>query len=114
MVILVVEDDPLINLTVSDELQDAGHEVISALNADAAIAILEKRGVDFVFTDVDMDGSMDGLKLARFVRDRWPPVEIIVTSGKQKPVALPARAVFVPKPYRTEHLLLTMANLSRS
>lgn len=111
MVILVVEDDPLINLTTSEELLRAGYEAISASNADAAVVILERRGdIDLVFTDIDMEGSMDGLTLAYVVRNRWPPVEIIVTSGKQLPRALPERAIFVPKPYRTEHLVQTMTN----
>jgi two-component system, response regulator PdtaR len=95
MVILVVEDDRLINLMASDELRAAGYDVISAYNADEAIEILENRtDVNFVFTDIDMDGSMDGLKLASFVRDRWPPIEIIVTSGKRVPRALPELVVF--------------------
>jgi CheY-like chemotaxis protein len=113
MVILVVEDDRLINLMASDELQAEGYDVISAYNADEAIEILENRtDVNFVFTDIDMDGSMDGLKLASFVRDRWPPIEIIVTSGKRVPRALPERVVFVPKPYRAEHVLQTIASFA--
>jgi CheY-like chemotaxis protein len=111
MVILVVEDDRLINLMASDELQAAGYDVISAYNADEAIEILENRAdVRFVFTDID--GSMDGLKLASFVRDRWPPIEIIVTSGKHLPRALPERVVFVPKPYQAERVLQTIASFS--
>jgi CheY-like chemotaxis protein len=50
---------------------------------DTHIERLEARhDIHLLFTDVDMPGSMDGLKLATFVRDRWPPVEIIVTIGK--------------------------------
>ncbi len=54
-----------------------------------------------IFTDVDMPGSMDGLKLAYAVRDRWPPIEIIVTSGLNfgPTQRLPERGVFLPKPY---------------
>ena len=48
-----------------------------------------------------MPGSMDGMKLAACIRDRWPPVEIILTSGEfaAKDVTLPRRGLFFPKPY---------------
>jgi CheY-like chemotaxis protein len=54
-----------------------------------------------VFTDIQMPGSMDGLGLAHAVRDRWPPVELLVTSGRCHIGAneLPARGRFIPKPY---------------
>jgi CheY-like chemotaxis protein len=54
-----------------------------------------------VFTDVQMPGSMDGLRLAHAVRDRWPPVELIVTSGRGHIAAndLPDRGRFFAKPY---------------
>ncbi|NTD86744.1 response regulator [Agrobacterium tumefaciens] len=57
--------------------------------------------IRIVFTDIDMPGSMDGKKLAVAVRDRWPPIEIIIVSGHKRPVDrdLPARAIFFPKPY---------------
>jgi CheY-like chemotaxis protein len=54
-----------------------------------------------VFTDIQMPGSMDGLRLAHAVRDRWPPVELIVTSGHCQIEAndLPDRGRFIAKPY---------------
>ena len=71
-----------------------------AAHADEAIAILEARqDIHLVFTDIDMPGSMDGLKLAAAVRDRWPPVHIIITTGKTRPLEIPANALFIPKPY---------------
>ena len=113
MVILVVEDEGLINLTVSEDLRRAGHMVISAYSADQAIAILESRNdIRLVFTDVDMPGSMDGLRLAAAVRDRWPPVQIVITSGKHPETSLPEGMPFVPKPYRLEELLRTLETLS--
>jgi CheY-like chemotaxis protein len=77
----VVEDETLIRELVAEELEEAGYTVIIANNADQAIAILEARqDIHLVFTDIDMPGSMDGLKLAAAVRDdRWPPVHIIIT-----------------------------------
>jgi two-component system, response regulator PdtaR len=79
-----------------------GFEVYEAGSADAAIALLElHKEIRLIFTDVDMPGSMDGLKLAHYVRGRWPPVKIIVTSGHVKVTeeSLPAGALFVPKSY---------------
>jgi CheY-like chemotaxis protein len=76
--------------------------VYEAASADAAIALLElHKEIRLIFTDVDMPGSMDGLKLAHYVRGRWPPVKIIVTSGHVKVAeeSLPAGALFLPKPY---------------
>src|SRR4051812_3349891 len=81
-VVLVVEDEPLLRMYAVSIVEDAGLEALEASNADQAIALLERNSnIRVIFTDIDMPGSMDGLKLARAVRDRWPPVEIILTSG---------------------------------
>jgi CheY-like chemotaxis protein len=101
-VILVVEDDYLLRMHAADIISDAGFEVIEAANADEAIAILESRDdVAVVFTDIQMPGSMDGLKLARAVRGRWPPIKIITTSGQclVEDIDLPQGGRFLPKPY---------------
>src|ERR1700710_2070122 len=98
--VLVVEDDAQIREIVKDELEEAGYAVVVASDADAAVAVLEARSdIHLVFTDIDMPGSMDGLKLAACVRDRWPPVHIIITTGKSRPLEIPANALFIPKPY---------------
>jgi hypothetical protein len=70
---LVVEDELLLRLMAVDIVETAGFEALSAGTADEALAILEARAdVRLVFTDVQMPGSMDGLRLAHAVRDRWP------------------------------------------
>jgi len=98
--VLVVEDETLIRELVAEELEVAGYTVVIANDADQAIAILEARqDIRLVFTDINMPGSMNGLKLAAAVRDRWPPVHIIITSGKVRPLEIPANALFIPKPY---------------
>src|ERR1700678_4847651 len=105
--ILIVEDEPLIRMGAVYLIEDAGFEVYEAATADAAIALLElHKEIRLIFTDVDMPGSMDGLKLAHYVRGRWPPVKIIVTSGKAtlRGEELPAGAVFLGKPYHPEHV----------
>jgi CheY-like chemotaxis protein len=99
-IILIVEDEYLVRDVLEQQLANAGYEVVAAGNADAAITILENRDdIHLVFTDIDMPGSMDGLKLAACVRDRWPPVHIIITTGKARPAEIPANALFIPKPY---------------
>ena len=100
--VLIVEDEPLIRMGTVYLIEDAGFGVYEAGSADAAIALLElHKEIRLIFTDVDMPGSMDGLKLAHYVRGRWPPVKIIITSGHVKVTeeSLPAGALFMPKPY---------------
>jgi CheY-like chemotaxis protein len=81
-VVLAVEDEPLILMLAVNMIRDAGFEPLWASNADEAIRILESRDdIKIVFTDINMPGSMDGIKLARAVRGRWSPIKIIVTSG---------------------------------
>ena len=107
--VLVVEDETLIRELVAEELEEAGYSVVVATNADQAIAILEARqDIHLVFTDIDMPGSMDGLKLAAAVRDRWPPVHIIITTGKVRPLEIPANALFIPKPYVGKNVVAAM------
>ena len=99
---LVVEDEVLIRLDMVDCLEEAGFEVEAAATAGQAIRILERRkDIRLIFTDVDVPGSMDGLKLAAYVRDRWPPIKIIVTSGhvSVRPEQIPAGGRFFSKPY---------------
>lgn len=103
-VVLVVEDEPILRLHAVDIVEDAGFEVLEASNADEAIEILNARGdVRVVFTDIDMPGSMDGIRLAAAIRDRWPPIELILTSGHVKlgDSDIPERGLFFSKPYRT-------------
>ncbi|MDP3526179.1 MAG: response regulator [Hoeflea sp.] len=100
--VLIVEDEVLIRMSMVDELEDAGFTVFVASNADQAIEILiANSAIEVMFTDVDMPGGIDGLKLAASVRDRWPPIKIIVTSGHRQidVKALPVEARFVIKPY---------------
>jgi len=109
--VLVVEDEALLLFAIADELREAGFEVLEARNAAEAIVLLEKNArVDVLFTDVDMPGTIDGIRLSQIVRDRWPPIAIIVTSGKGAQVsgALPDGAVFMPKPYGVSSVAATI------
>lgn len=101
-VVLVVEDEVLIRMGAVDLVESAGFEAVEARDADEAIQILEARSdIGLVFTDVDMPGTMDGLKLCRYIRERWPPVRLIVASGMAilDQSQLPEGARFFPKPY---------------
>jgi DNA-binding NtrC family response regulator len=107
--VLIVEDEILIRDMVGEELTEAGFDVVQVGTADQAIAVLEARqDIHLVFTDIDMPGSMNGLKLAAAVRDRWLPVHIIITTGKDRPMTIPANALFIPKPYLTRNVVTAM------
>ncbi|MEY9244192.1 response regulator [Bradyrhizobium elkanii] len=114
-VILIVEDEFVLRMDSVEILEDAGFDVIPAANADEAIAILSTRAdIHLVFTDIQMPGSMDGLKLAQFVRDRWPPIKIVATSGHVRAAGddLPKGSVFLPKPYRGAELIATLRDMT--
>src|SRR6516162_1016727 len=101
-VALIVEDEVIVRLHIADIVEGAGFSAVEAFNADDAIELLTSRSdIRVVITDVNMPGPMDGLKLAHAVRDRWPPVEIIVTSGLKLRCEqeLPSRGIFLLKPY---------------
>ncbi len=114
-IVLVVEDEPLLRMAATFLVEDAGLDFIEASSADEAIRILEARtDIHIVFTDIDMPGSMDGLKLAEAVRGRWPPIEIIVTSGHRTVGVddLPRGSVFFAKPYRDDEVIATLQRMA--
>ena len=100
--VLVVEDQPFLRMDIVDQLEMADFNVLEAANATLAIELLiANKAISVMFTDIDMPGGIDGLKLAAVVRGRWPPVVIIVTSGLHQVdvIQLPVRARFLSKPY---------------
>lgn len=110
-IVLVVEDEALLRMAAVDLVEDAGFEAVEAANADEAVRILESRtDIRIVFTDIDMPGSINGLKLAAAVRDRWPPIDIVIVSGHMKPAPdqLPPRSVFYAKPYDERRIAATL------
>jgi two-component system, response regulator PdtaR len=63
--VLVVEDEPLLRMMAVEVVEEAGFVALEAGNADEAVALLESRSdISLLFTDINMPGSMDGLKLA--------------------------------------------------
>ena len=106
-VVLLVEDEQLLRMDAVEMISSAGFDVVEAANADDAIEILEvRRDIVVVFTDIQMPGSMDGLKLARAVRGRWPPIKIVATSGLVDvgEKDLPEGGRFLAKPYQSKEL----------
>ena len=113
-VVLVVEDSPLIRMGAVDLVLSAGYEALEAGDADEAIRILESRDdIDLVFTDVQMPGTMDGIKLSHYIRHRWPPVKLIVASGAAilEESSLPEGSRFFAKPYDDHAITDAMARL---
>lgn len=104
---LVVEDEAMLRFTLAQDLQAAGYKTYEAENASEAIKAMEDYpDIRVVFSDVQMPGTMDGLGLSRYVRDRWPPTIIVVTSGRCSPSAseMASGAMFLAKPYSHEKL----------
>ena len=115
IVVLVVEDEPLVRMGAVDMVEDAGFVALEAATADHAMALLEDSdaNVRIIFTDIDMPGSMDGLGLAWLVRGRWPTVRIIVASGHRIVARddLPRGAAFFAKPYDCDEIAETMRRM---
>ena len=106
--VLIVEDEPLVRIDGVDMLRTAGFEVFEASSADEAIRLLETLSdITVMFTDIDMPGSMNGLKLAQAVRGRWPPIKIVATSGHfdVRDGDLPSGGRFLPKPYNSREVV---------
>lgn len=116
-VVLVVEDEPLLRMLAVEVVEEAGFVALEARDADEAVALLEARtDISLLFTDIDMPGSMDGLKLAHAVRGRWPPIKILLVSGQVRlqPSQLPSSSRFVGKPYRAAAMVEELRSLIAS
>ena len=110
--ILIVEDDQLLKLLTVEMVEEAGFLALQANSADEAVAILEARSdIALLLTDINMSGGMDGLKLAHAVRNRWPPIKIIVISGRVSEYDLPTDSRFLAKPYQTETMISEIRSL---
>lgn len=116
-IVLVVEDSAMIRMGAVDLVLSAGYEALEAGDSDEAIHILESRDdVDLVLTDVQMPGTMDGIRLSYYIRDRWPPVKLIVASGAAilEESMLPNGSRFFSKPYDDYTITDAMARLLSS
>lgn len=115
MVILVVEDEPLVRMFLADALDEAGFKVFEAVSADEAITLLQARpDIQAVVTDIEMPGSMNGIGLAQAVRERWPGIGLAVTSGRVRPGPddLPEDVVFLAKPYLLDTVITVIRQMA--
>jgi CheY-like chemotaxis protein len=114
LVVLVVEDEMLLRMRAVDMVEDAGYTSVEAADADEAVAILESRSdIALMLTDVQMPGSMDGLKLAHAVRERWPPIKIILVSGQLRleNSDIPADSSFFGKPLAATEMIAELQSM---
>lgn len=112
--VLVVEDDPILAEIAAEMLAEEGYRVHSAADAVMADAILAGGGIDLLFTDIDLAAGTNGLDLARSARRRAPSLAVVYTSGGRGVIAgqdAVAGSVFVPKPYRLDHVIATLERL---
>ena len=106
--VLVVEDEPIIRIYVSDILEQSGFDVIEAATGEEALSqIAEGERVCAIVSDVAMPGPIDGFELARRVRHDWPRTGVVLVSGVIEPsgVYLPLGVRFIPKPVKASTLL---------
>ena len=107
-VILIVEDDVLANEYLEFILQQAGYEVLSATSADEAAGLLEDReDVQLIVTDINLPGSINGLKLATAAKAKRPKVNIIIVTGYTALTndEIPPGSLFIPKPYNARKII---------
>jgi two-component sensor histidine kinase/CheY-like chemotaxis protein len=112
--VLVVEDELVLRLRAVDIVEDAGFTAVEAVNADEAMAILESRSdIALLFTDIQMPGSLDGLKLAHAVHKRWPAIKIILVSGQVKlsEADKPADSRFFGKPIEVKQMIAELQDM---
>jgi two-component sensor histidine kinase/CheY-like chemotaxis protein len=97
-----------------DIVEDAGFMAVEAVNADEAMSILESRSdISLLFSDIQMPGSMDGLKLAHAVHDRWPSIKIILVYGhiKLSDADKPVNSRFFGKPLEVEQMIAELQEM---
>ncbi|MFS2008628.1 PAS domain-containing protein [Azospirillum sp. CT11-132] len=109
--VLVVEDDPIVALTVATALEDAGFTITRATTADEALPLLEAGGFDLLFSDVVMPGTMSGVDLARTAQRLRPDLPVVLATGYSEEVARATGVMVLPKPYRIDRLVEVLDTL---
>jgi two-component sensor histidine kinase/CheY-like chemotaxis protein len=112
--VLVVEDELVLRMRAVDIVEDAGFAAIEAVNADEALTILESReDISLLFTDIQMPGTLDGLKLAHAVHKRWPDIKIVLVSGQVKltDADKPEHSRFFGKPLATKDMIAELQGM---
>jgi CheY-like chemotaxis protein len=115
LLVLVVEDQPLVRIFIADFLEEAGFKVFEAVDANEAITVLSARpDVQAAITDIELPGGMSGLELAKVVQERWPGTGILVTSGRERPGPedLSETVAFLAKPFLPETVISVIRQLA--
>jgi DNA-binding NtrC family response regulator len=111
--VLLVEDEVLIAMMIEDAMLERGFEVYTATSAGEALQVLSEAPVDVLFTDINIEGDMDGSALARRARELHPELAVLYASGTLKSVvdAVPG-STFVPKPYAPSDVCKMVAQMA--
>jgi PAS domain S-box-containing protein len=112
--VLLVEDNPDVASVSANLLEQLGYTVRRVPDADAALHDVELNNVDLVFSDIVMPGKMDGLELARRLREMRPELPILLATGYSD-AAAGVRGDFpiLRKPYEIHQLSQAIAQLPR-
>jgi PAS domain S-box-containing protein len=99
--ILVVEDNPEVQAVATAMLEQLDYRTYAVETAAAALAALESGArIDLVFTDVMLQGDTDGVELALAVRERYPDIPVVLTSGYAKALRAHHALPILRKPYQ--------------
>jgi CheY-like chemotaxis protein len=108
--ILVIEDEVLTRALIAEDLRLAGFSVIEADRADDALTYIKAgKQVDLVFSDIQTPGLLDGVQLAEALREKYPDILVILTSGNAEPKHVGTLWTFVPKPYDVTQTIALMS-----
>jgi CheY-like chemotaxis protein len=113
--VLVIEDEPVLRLEAFDMVERAGFEPVEATSIEAALEILENRtDIRIVYMDLDMPRGVKGIEIAAAIRNRWPPIEIILVAASfaKADIDLPVRAEFYPKPIQHRDVVAAMRRMA--
>jgi DNA-binding response OmpR family regulator len=113
--VLLVEDEVLIAMMIEDAMLERGFKVYTATSAGEALQVLSEAPVDVLFTDINIEGDMDGSALARRAREMHPELAVLYASGTLKSVvdAVPG-STFVPKPYTPSEVCAMVAEMANA
>lgn len=103
---LIVEDNLIVRMQIADVLADLNMKVTEAGSGEEALALLsDGTAINYLVTDVGIPGSMDGLTLAKTVRQQRPDTGIVIATGRDLQIAdVPYGAVLIKKPFGTRSL----------
>ena len=115
--VLVVEDEGIVRMTMVDFLEDAGFDVIEAATGEEGLRELDRNpGISALLTDIEMPGTVDGIRLARITHQMHPDAAVLVMSGRVRPPRsdLPPGARFFAKPYVHDEVIGALHDMMSS